>query len=177
MRHTDAPQQNPKIQSLKISRPGIYVSILWSIDTDYVWDGEPSQEPGSPPYVAEVRAVQIVDGKMYSGSDYLGGCYPEEDGFDPEISGYFPQMLDDALAYLDENLANDGHKPVDLTVYPNDPPTTAAVKPLYCAVTNTLETLNAAHKFNGYLCLTTSVARSVRELQKILTCYKKSLKF
>lgn len=53
---------------------------------------------------SEVRASAIVAGKLVSGSAYLGGiwekCGDKAADSNPEISGYLPQMIEEALREL-----------------------------------------------------------------------------
>lgn len=86
--------------------PSIAIETTWEKDTDARWDMDPSC--GDPDdftaWQSEVRASAIVNGQLVSGSAYLGGTwikYGESPAkVNPEISGYLPQMIDEALQDL-----------------------------------------------------------------------------
>lgn len=97
-----------RLAALAKAAPFIAVETIWSHDDSARWDFEdPSmQEDDYQAWQSEVKVSAIVAGQMVSGSAYLGGTWekfgdnPRESN--PDISGYFPQMLDEAL----EELAN-----------------------------------------------------------------------
>ena len=90
------------IETLKQSRPEIAVQIIWEEDPYFQWDGDCEEPENMTPYNVEVRASRVVNGKLVSGHAYLGGCYSADAGKDdPEIGGYLPQMIEEAVAELD----------------------------------------------------------------------------
>lgn len=86
--------------------PSIAIETIWERDTDARWDMDPSC--GDPDdftaWQSEVRASAIVAGRMVSGSAYLGGTWEKYGDnpakSNPEISGYLPQMIEEALQEL-----------------------------------------------------------------------------
>lgn len=94
---------NAKIESLRLARPDIAISITWEQDPHFSWDGDGPypENDGYLPHTVEVRATQIRNGEMKTASAYLGGCYSKDGGEDdPEISGYLDQMIDEAFSEL-----------------------------------------------------------------------------
>ena len=91
--------------------PMVDVHTLWSLDYDDKFDGPYNKDwtEGLNPkdwkcWQSEVRASIIKNGELVSGSSYLGGTW-EKSGSkphisNPEISGYEPQMTEEALEEL-----------------------------------------------------------------------------
>lgn len=100
------PSQPASNATLAAIAPSIAIETIWSHDEDAEWDIEdPSLDPDDfQAWQSEVRASAIVSGKLLSGSAYLGGTWERfgdhPSKSNPDISGYFPQMLDEALADL-----------------------------------------------------------------------------
>ena len=95
------------LADLRESRPDVAVSVSWDVDSYFHWDGDgpdPAEE-GYLPHDVTVTATAIRDGKLAEGHSYLGGSYSEPGEYCPEIHGYFPQMLEEALQELGEALA------------------------------------------------------------------------
>lgn len=93
---------------------GISIETIWSHDEDASFTKHGMTEPGGcfhgedpddwQAWQSEVRASAIYNGEIVSGSAYLGGTWekygdnPAESN--PEISGYEPQMTQEALEEL-----------------------------------------------------------------------------
>lgn len=93
------------LEKLKKVAPHILVDIDWTVDSTHRWDF-PGPDPADAGYVAysvDVSAEAIVDGEQVDGHDYLGGVYekPYEE-FDPDVHGYFLDMVDSAIDDLGE---------------------------------------------------------------------------
>ncbi len=83
--------------------PNVSIEINWREDADFIWDGDgpdPAEEGYFPHTVEVVATVETEDGTTFSGIDFLGGTYARPGVEDPNISGYFPQMLEMALKEL-----------------------------------------------------------------------------
>lgn len=86
--------------------PSVCIEAIWSADANAKWDIEDDSldRDDFTAWQSEVRASAIIAGQMLSGSAYLGGTWekfgdnPNESN--PEISGYLPQMLEEALREL-----------------------------------------------------------------------------
>lgn len=97
------------IEILKVSRPDVAVTVIRTENPHCLWDGdEPIDQNVFTCYDHEVRATTICNGELVSASDYLGGSWYDVDDMNAdnqaciaEISGYLPQMIDDALDALD----------------------------------------------------------------------------
>jgi len=102
------------VAAARIAIPQVALSTLWEPDEDARFDEHGMTKPGGCFYQedpedwqawqSEVRAVCIFDGRVYQGSSYMGGSwYRDEDepqASDPEIGGYYPQMVCEALEEL-----------------------------------------------------------------------------
>ena len=93
-------------QKLRSVAPGIAIETRWEHDEFATWDiDDPSlSEHDFTAWSAEVRATAIVDGRIVTGSAFLGGTW-EKFGdspitSNPTISGYLPGMVEEALAEL-----------------------------------------------------------------------------
>jgi len=88
-------------------RPDLAITVSWEFDPSFVWDGDmedPALDPTNPLFShnVTVTASIIRKGVLIQDSVYLGGCYAPLDGpYDEEIDGYLPQMIDDAIQFLD----------------------------------------------------------------------------
>jgi hypothetical protein len=95
--------------------PSISIQTIWEHDTDLhdirkYCDMPPDTCPADwQAWQSEVRAVAIVGGKEVSGSAYLGGTWERATDHpaksNPEISGYLPQMIQEALQELRPQLS------------------------------------------------------------------------
>jgi len=106
------------LASLAAVAPSISIETIWEHDdslTDIRTDceGMKNEDPADwQAWQSEVRASCIVKGKEVSGSDYLGGTWEKAVDHpaksNPEISGYLPQMIHEALNELGKQIAT-GH--------------------------------------------------------------------
>ena len=98
--------------------PSISIKTIWEHDTDCRCITKDCDMPADTDpadwqaWQSEVRAACIVNGSEISGSDYLGGTW-EKFGDDPaesnpEISGYLPQMIEEAIKELGKQVPT-GH--------------------------------------------------------------------
>jgi len=94
------------LDELKQKRPEVSVRVTWEIDPYYEWDGDGELLEDMIAHNVDVKALTIINGVLLEGVASLGGCYSNEDGsHDPEIHGYFPQLLEEALEDLDSQIA------------------------------------------------------------------------
>lgn len=90
--------------------PSVCIQTFWEHDTclyditkdcDMPADTDPNDWQA---WQSEVRASAIVNGETVSGSAYLGGTWEKYGDnpakSNPEISGYLPQMIEEALREL-----------------------------------------------------------------------------
>jgi hypothetical protein len=84
--------------------PHIAFSVSYVEDPNFVWDGDgpDPKEDGYAPYDVTVTVHTIINGVKFEGDNYLGGTYekwgsqgPEDP--EPDIGGYLPQMIEEAL--------------------------------------------------------------------------------
>jgi hypothetical protein len=91
-------------------RPDIAITVSWEFDPSFDWDGDmedPALDPDNPlfPHDVTVTASIIRRGLLIQDSVYLGGCYAPPGGpYDEEVDGYLPQLIDDAIQFLDLKL-------------------------------------------------------------------------
>lgn len=86
--------------------PSVAIETIWEHDADARWDMAP--ECGDPDeftaWQSEARASGVIGGAVVSGSDYLGGTWEKYEEHpaksNPEISGYLPQMIAEAVKEL-----------------------------------------------------------------------------
>lgn len=97
---------NQLLKGLAKVAPTVGITVNRTVDRHYEWDGDGPDpiEEGYLPYDIVVVATMIVDGKTLHGQDSLGGNYEKPGRHDPEVSGYFHQMLVAALEDLRLNL-------------------------------------------------------------------------
>lgn len=90
--------------------PDIEVSVDWTEDSGFVWDGEgpDPREEGYVVYDVEVSARATVDGDERTTREFLGGVYDLPGAEDPDIHGYLPQMLHQVLNDLLESDVHPG---------------------------------------------------------------------
>lgn len=104
------------ISELKASRPNVSITVTAEYDDDHVWDGD-GNDPAEDGFICAcvtVSASLIHEGEIHAGESHLGGSYAkdladfnihsDDEGSDYNIHGYFPQMMDEALAELDRSL-------------------------------------------------------------------------
>jgi hypothetical protein len=95
--------------------PSISIETIWEHDMDCRDITKDCDMPeGTDPadwqaWQSEVKASAVVNGRHVSGNAYLGGTW-EKYGDDPaqsnpEISGYLPQMIQEALQNLRPSLS------------------------------------------------------------------------
>lgn len=90
------------LAGLKKVAPNIAITTEWEEDPNFVWDGD-GPDPAEDGYVAydvDVFARAIVDGETIEGRGSLGGTYARPGEQDPDVSGYFAQMVEEALGEL-----------------------------------------------------------------------------
>ncbi len=91
------------LSALQRIAPDVSIETHWSEDADFIWDGDgpdPAEKGYFPHTVEVVVTVEKEDGETFSGNDFLGGTYARPGVEDPNVSGYFPQMLEMALKEL-----------------------------------------------------------------------------
>jgi hypothetical protein len=103
------------LAALVLERPEVCITVEWATDDYYTWDGDGpdpvTYDDPQYPHDVTVTARTIRGGKMIEGCAHLGGSYSPMDGpHCPEIHGYFPQMLDEALDELDDQLFAPGDR-------------------------------------------------------------------
>lgn len=87
---------------LKEVAPNIAFKVRWDQDPNFRWDGD-GPDPADEGYIAydvTFSAKAIEDGELISGEAYLGGSYSKPGEHDPDVHGYLPQKLDEALEDL-----------------------------------------------------------------------------
>ena len=111
------PPLPPLLQHLRQAAPQIAITIHWSPDPDDCWGDAINRDwtAGLDPddwqaWQSEVRAVAIVGGTMIQGSAYLGGTWEKASDHpaqsNPDISGYLPQMLEEAVLEIVAQVPN-----------------------------------------------------------------------
>lgn len=107
------------LTTLAALAPSIAIETHWEHDTDIhpdirkdcdmLADTDPDDWQA---WRSEVRATAIINGKEVSGSDYLGATWEHSCDHpaksNPEISGYLPQMIQEAVKELGKQVAT-GH--------------------------------------------------------------------
>lgn len=106
--HTFKPAE--LLARLALLAPSVSIETIWEHDADCRDIRKDCDMPADTDpddwqaWQSEVRASAIVGGKLLTGSAYLGGTWekygenPAE--VNPEISGYLPQMIEEALREL-----------------------------------------------------------------------------
>jgi len=89
--------------NLKIIAPNIAFGMSREEDPDFVWDGDgpDPREEGATAYDVYIRAEAVVDGEHIEGHASLGGHLLMPGESDDDISGYLPQMLEEAAEELE----------------------------------------------------------------------------
>ena len=99
---------NEIIAQLARVAPGVHIATTWEGDPTFPWDGD-SPDPityGYYPHDVTVTATKIDRGNLHEADSHLGGSYSEPGGpHCPDIHGYFPQMVEEALEELGEETA------------------------------------------------------------------------
>jgi hypothetical protein len=97
------------LKELKGIAPSIAFGVDYEVDPNFVWDGDgpDPREEGFEAYDIDVSATAVEDGKMVVGHGYLGGSYERPGEFDPDIGGYLPQMLQEAVQDLATQVSGD----------------------------------------------------------------------
>ena len=106
------------LAKLAVVAPSIAIETIWghdmdcrdiTKDCDMPADTDPDDWQA---WQSEVRATAIIGGSEISGSDYLGGTWEKYGDnpakSNPEISGYLPQMILEAINELGKQ-APTGH--------------------------------------------------------------------
>lgn len=102
------------IEALKKTRPDVVITVTREEDPYGVWDGdEPLPDGYYACYDHTVTATCIMDGQLIEGTAVMGGSWYDVLDMDAdnqsclrEISGYLPQMIDEALEELDSLLGD-----------------------------------------------------------------------
>lgn len=89
-------------RELKRIAPDIAFAVDWEEDHHFKWDGDgpDPREEGYRFYDVRVSAKTIIHGEEYEGKEYLGGVDGKPDEQDPDVHGYLPQMLLEAVASM-----------------------------------------------------------------------------
>lgn len=107
--HTFKPAE--LLATLAKVAPSVAIETIWQHDNDIHpdirkdCDGFENEDPDDwRAWRSEVRASAVVDGKSISGSSHLGGTWEKAVDHpaksNPSISGYLPQMIEEALREL-----------------------------------------------------------------------------
>jgi hypothetical protein len=94
---------------LKEFAPNVVCCSHAELDDGFVWDGDgpdPTEE-GYYPHTVYVTVKAIANGEIVEGVAALGGSYYQHDEPLDDIHGYLPQMLQEAVAELEDKLARD----------------------------------------------------------------------
>ena len=96
------------IAELATLAPLVHISTTWEEDPYFIWDGD-APDPSADGYLAHnvtVTAMRIEWGALREAESHLGGSYSQYRGpHCPDIHGYFPQMVEEALDELGETSA------------------------------------------------------------------------
>ena len=94
------------LRRLKEIAPQILFKVRRTVDPGFVWDGEDPdpREEGYQVYDVDVIARAIVNGEEIEGNASMGGHYDMPGDFDPDVAGYLPQMLEEAVGELTEQV-------------------------------------------------------------------------
>ena len=95
------------IEALRLTRPDVAITVSRESDGFFVWDGDGPDptEDGYDAYDVDVVACTIRNGALVEGRASLGGCYFLPDEPLADVHGYLPQMVDEAVAEMDAELA------------------------------------------------------------------------
>lgn len=103
------------IRELDLDPDNTVIETIWEYDDDPDWDifdgGNALHGDSTDDWIcwmSEVRVTTIRKGEFVTGSAYLGGTWEKAGDHpsksNPEISGYYPQMLEEALEELSKEL-------------------------------------------------------------------------
>ena len=95
------------MKKLREIAPSIHFEAEYSVDVHAKWDGDGPDpiDEGMNAYYVDVFARAVVGGKSLTGQSSLGGVYEFPNKHDPDIGGYLPQMLEEAVNDLRSILA------------------------------------------------------------------------
>lgn len=95
------------LERLAAVAPQIAIETIWQYDHDEPWEGDWTKGEDQADWQcwqSEVRASAICAGQLIEGSAHLGGTWEKygdcPSRTNPDISGYLPQMIDEALDEL-----------------------------------------------------------------------------
>jgi hypothetical protein len=94
------------VSTLAELAPQVAIETTRERDHDTRWDGDgpsPSRR-GLKAYNTTVAVRAISGGKLIEAEAHLGGSWLRHGRQDPDVSGYFPQMLEEALHELRDQL-------------------------------------------------------------------------
>src|SRR5262245_45607761 len=96
---------NAILKKLEKIAPDIDFVVNWEEDAHFVWDGDgpDPRDEGYIPHDVDVIARVVLGGEEKKGTQSLGGVYDKPGEEAPDIHGYLPQMLDEAITDLVEN--------------------------------------------------------------------------
>ena len=99
------------ISQLATIAPMVAIEVEWSEDTDARWEGswtKGEDRNGWKAWQSDVKATVIQNGKILTGTGSLGGTWEKfgehPSDTNPDISGYFPQKLLEALQEIGPQL-------------------------------------------------------------------------
>ena len=99
---------NEIVAQLARAAPAVHIVTTWEENPTFTWDGD-GPDPstyGFYPHDVTVTAMKIERGELLQAASYLGGSYSEVgEPHCPDVHGYFPQMVEEALTELGEDAA------------------------------------------------------------------------
>jgi hypothetical protein len=101
-------KHNALLTEIEKLAPSLVVVTYWELDEEYKWEpaltAQGLEEEDFCAWEVEVRITGIAEGRFHTGSGWLSGCLLEwgvsPSTGDPEVGGYFPQLLREALEDL-----------------------------------------------------------------------------
>ena len=94
-----------RIEALRKTRPDTAIAVEWEIDPYFRWDGDGPAPWDEAAHNVTVTASAIREGRLVVGYACLGRCYSPIGGpHCPEVHGYLPQLIEEALQKLDGEL-------------------------------------------------------------------------
>lgn len=102
----------PEVLMANLGRhaPEVRLDVTWDRDPYYSWDGD-GPDPADDGYLAHdvTASARAIIGSAtpihFSGSSCMGGCYDKPGALCPDIHGYLPQMLLEAVEELRDEVA------------------------------------------------------------------------
>lgn len=85
-----------------------HLETIWTPDPYFKWDGDGPAPKRKKAHDVQVRVSVISGGEMHSASAYLGGCYCPPGKPDPDIHGYWLQMVEECLTELPDGIEKKG---------------------------------------------------------------------